>query len=222
MVEKNAEFRSKLNLIKIKNLMKENTLFHKNYQYLAIILSIIVSLVFVAMGVFATTIDTNVSTGTITGSSATLSSTLAVTGLAPFTAAVNASSTVNMDGNLTVAGRATTTASSGNFATAGTLAVTSSTTLSSTLRVAGNITSGSGAKIAVASSSPTTELTANGAATTTLMLASSGALIGGCIELRSASGTPYRMYIGGNDYATVTGVTGRAGLEAVWEAGHCK
>ena len=103
-----------------------------------------------------------------------------------------------MDGNLTVAGRATTTASSGNFAVRGSIGSGTSTP--------------QGGDIAVTTV----------AATTTLYIAAETTTKGGCIQLQSASGSPYRLYIGTNDYATVTGTTGRAGLEAVWEYGACK
>ena len=51
-----------------------------------------------------------------------------------------------------------------------------------------------------------------------------GGNFGGCLQLQSASGTPYRMYIGTSDVGTTTtdGLPSRSGIFAIWEAGHCK
>lgn len=192
----------------------KNTIIHKNYQYLAVILSVIASVVFVAAGVFgATTIDANISTGTLTASgAATLSSTLAVT------SAATLSSTLAVTGSSTLADTLTV---------GSTLTVTGAATMSSTLAVTGTTAFTGVVRIATTSTNAT--LSVDGTATTTLKISSSAVTAGptargGCIEITSDTGAPYRMYIGTFDYATITSAVGpsRAGIPALWEAGHCK
>ncbi|MBI2175712.1 MAG: hypothetical protein HYU35_03210 [Parcubacteria group bacterium] len=101
---------------------------------------------------------------------------------------VNASTTrQSISENLMVNGMATTTGSSGQFATQGFI--------------------GAGG-----TSTPATEISASGAATTTLYLHSTGTA-GGCIQLESSTSTVYRIYIGED--------TGGS-TELVIEAGTCK
>ncbi|MDO8430196.1 MAG: hypothetical protein Q7S73_02415, partial [bacterium] len=79
--------------------------------------------------------------------------------------------------------------------------------------------------IGVGTSSPASEIAATGNGTTTVYL-NTGTNIGGCIQLKSASGTVYRLYIGAGDTATTSGVgsgSGRqSGILAIWEIGSCK
>lgn len=136
---------------------------------------------------------------------------------------------------LTVGGMATTT-SAGNISTQGTLTVVGNATTSS-LYVGGNFnvngmatTTSAGAiytqgKFGVATSTaPSLEISADGAATTTVGAFSSGTRIGGCIQLEGANDTMYRMYVGGAGISGIATTTpsGAAGFIAVWEAGSCK
>ena len=101
-------------------------------------------------------------------------------------ATVAATGALSINGNLAVNGMATTTASSGQFVTEG--------------------------SIGVATSTPSTEISASGTATTTLYLTSTtdGANgKGGCIELEGPNGTVFRIY------ATTTG-------PLIAEVGVCK
>jgi len=99
---------------------------------------------------------------------------------------IQASST---SANLLINGFATTTASNGNIATEGTITVES----------------GIATSLGVASTSPSQELgvvgdvIAGSGATTTLILSSSLANTGGCIQLEGANGTMFKIY------ATTTG-----------------
>lgn len=152
---------------------------------------------------------------TLAGFLTTASST--AVGMFSVSGPLNASSTMAVTGisyfygNINVNGVATTTATNGNFASAGTI------TASST--------------IGVATTTPATEISASSNATTTVYLSSTAAGKGGCLELLSATGTPWRMYIGASDYATSS--TGNGGtlrsstganavVYALWEQGACK
>ena len=157
------------------------------------------------------------------------SSTLQATGASRFYGAVNADGNVTLGdaagdaiaitGNASttnaltvgsdfyVGGNATTTGTTGNITTRGHLVASSTST---TLKGVG-----------VATSTPAAEFAANGSATTTVYLTSTGTNTGGCLQLLGTNGTVYRMYIGGTDTSTTT-TSGHNGLVAVWEAGACK
>lgn len=226
--------------------MKKRILLSKGQQYFTVGASILVSFLVVWMlAVGATTISSNVSTdGTLTASglttlgfasttSVSLSQNLMVNGMATTT---GSSGNIATEGTLTVAGattlsstlsvasglttlgfasttsvsltqnlmvnkKATTTGSTGNFATEG------------TITSVGNI--------GVGTTTPSAEISALGAATTTVYITSSGSGIGGCIELIGTNGTVYKMYVGGGETATTT-TSGRVGFTAIWIAGSCK
>ncbi len=199
--------------------MNKSIVLNKKQQYAAVASSVAISFLVVwAMVSGATTISTNVSTGgtlSVTGTSTLTGVTLATGGFVSSasstvagTLAVNgqlqASSTLLANGLTTLTGGFVSSASStvnSNVLIVGVL------NASSTIAVSGDI---------IASSTN---------ATTTLQANSGGGNRGGCIQLQSATGTPYRLYIGANDTATnTTGATanGRSGIIAVWEQGSCK
>ena len=94
-------------------------------------------------------------------------------------------------------GMATTTATTGSFGTLG--------------------------NIGAGTTTPTTlELSAQGSATTTVGVFSSGTRVGGCIQLQATNGALYRMYVNPDDVATTTSINGHTGIIAVWQAGSCK
>src|SRR3989344_3558424 len=168
-------------------------------------LSITLSFLLVTLITYsASTISTNITTGgslTVSGASTfgdastdvnLFTGTLQASTTALFTSGftsfglIQASST---SANLLINGFATTTASNGNIETEGTLTVergiatslgVSSTSPSQELGIVGDIIAGSGA-------------------TTTLILSSSLANTGGCIQLEGANGTMFKIY------ATTTG-----------------
>src|SRR3989344_2870414 len=125
--------------------------------------------------------DVNLFTGTLQASTTALST----SGFTSF-GLIQASST---SANLLINGFATTTASNGNIETEGTLTVER----------------GIATSLGVASTSPSQELgivgdiIAGSGATTTLILSSSLANTGGCIQLEGANGTMFKIY------ATTTG-----------------
>lgn len=140
-----------------------------------------------------------------------------------------ASSTLTVSGDLTVNGTATTTASSGNFATAGTISATGLSTLTGgvLMKASSTVSSGNftvtGAKLGVGTTSPATEVSTSGTATTTLYISSNTSNVGGCIQLRGSNGTDYRMYISPGDAgAYSTSTIGHGTFFALWEAGSCK
>ena len=110
----------------------------------------------------------------------------------------NASTTaLTTTGNVYVNGFATTTASNGYILTGGFLGVGSTT-------------------------AATTELTVDSAsATSTVNVASSSAVRGGCIQIEGANNTTYRIWIGDATTASTTG-SGRVGFVVFAEAGTCK
>ncbi|OHA32909.1 MAG: hypothetical protein A2928_04450 [Candidatus Taylorbacteria bacterium RIFCSPLOWO2_01_FULL_45_15b] len=182
---------------------------------LSVVFSVIACVALVSASVSAaTTINTSIDTG----------GALTVSGLSTLG---NASTTVfSTTGNLMVNGYATTTAANGNFATAGTLNVTGLSTLgyASTTGVSltGNLmvngyatTTGSTGtfatqgSIGAGTSTPATEISASGSATTTLYIHSTASSVGGCIQLEGANDTVYRAY------ATTTG-------PLILELGACK
>ncbi len=138
-----------------------------------------------------------------------------------------------LNGGLSMDSSAFTVADvSGNTAIGGTLTVTGKTTLgnaSTTILSANFLEAGgtatttitSGGFIGVATTSPSAEISASGAATTTLYMHSTAR--GGCIEMVAPNGTAYKMYISPTDTSLSTTTTsGRAGLVAIWELGVCK
>lgn len=156
----------------------------------------------------------------------------------------NASTTnaLTVGGNFYIGGNATTTGTTGAFNTQGTitglsnLSITGNATTSS-LYSGGNFnvngmatTSSAGAisaqgKFSVGTTTaPTSEISADGTATTTIGAFSSTSLVGGCIQIKATNGISYRMYLNGNantESATTT-PGGKAGFIAIWEAGACK
>jgi|SRR3989344_622093 len=168
-------------------------------------LSITLSFLLVTLITYsASTISTNITTGgslTVSGASTfgdastdvnLFTGTLQASTTALFTSGftsfglIQASST---SANLLINGFATTTASNGNIETEGTLTVER----------------GIATSLGVASTSPSQELgivgdiIAGSGATTTLILSSSLANTGGCIQLEGANGTMFKIY------ATTTG-----------------
>src|SRR3989344_619398 len=168
-------------------------------------LSITLSFLLVTLITYsASTISTNITTGgslTVSGASTfgdastdvnLFTGTLQASTTALFTSGftsfglIQASST---SANLLINGFATTTASNGNIETEGTLTVER----------------GIATSLGVASTSPPQELgivgdiIAGSGATTTLILSSSLANTGGCIQLEGANGTMFKIY------ATTTG-----------------
>lgn len=181
-------------------------------KYFSVVLSVFVSVMAVALvGSAATTISTDISTGgtlSVTGASTltgnvSAAGTLAVTGATTLTGLTTmgyASTTgVSLTRNLMVNGFATTTGSNGDIATDGFIGVGPTTT-------------------------PAWDISVTSIATSTATLTSSTANVGGCLQLRSATGTLYRMYIGADDMATTT-TNGEAringALLAYWERGSC-
>ncbi len=165
-------------------------------RYAVVVLSVMLSLMVVfAAANGATTISTDVNTGgtlTVSGasalSSATLSSTLAVSGLSTVAGYIStASSTAVADFNVNGA----TTLNS-------TLAVTGASTLTGAVTTNGNLVASSTSTtlkgVGVATSTPATEFSAGGSATTTLLLDSSAAGKGGCLQLKGVDGTWYHAY----------------------------
>ena len=80
--------------------------------------------------------------------------------------------------------------------------------------------------IGAGTSSPSAELSASStpgsrSATTTVYL-DTPANVGGCIQLKSASGTVYRLYIGASGTATTSDTGRQSGIQAIWEIGTCK
>src|SRR3989344_9127519 len=168
-------------------------------------LSITLSFLLVTLITYsASTISTNITTGgslTVSGASTfgdastdvnLFTGTLQASTTALFTSGftsfglIQAAST---SANLLINGFATTTASNGNIATEGTITVEG----------------GIATSLGVASTSPSQELgvvgdiIAGSGATTTLILSSSLANTGGCIQLEGANGTMFKIY------ATTTG-----------------
>src|SRR3989344_6624375 len=197
-------------------------------------LSVLSAVFAVSFLAYATSIGTNLS---VTGT-ATLSDTLAVTGASTFTGDVTANGSGTFGNAATdiflFTGdlHASTTALFTNgFTTYGHWIVDQAATTTVTFSQAGMnfdsntlVIESGGNRVGVASSSPMQELgvvgdiAAGSAATTTLQLTTSSATIGGCIDMKSATGTAYRMYIGSNDIATTTGVANnRTALVAFWE-----
>ena len=217
-----------------------------NTKVVSVTLSVLTAVFAVSVIAYAaTSIGTNLSvdgTATVTGNS-TLSGTLSVTGASTFTGAITANGAGTF-GNaetdiflFTGDLHASTTALFTNgFTTYGHWIVDQAATTTVTFNQAGMnfdsntlVIESGGNRVGVASSSPMQELgvvgdiAAGSAATTTLQLTTSSATIGGCIDMKSATGTAYRMYIGSNDIATTTGVANnRTALVAFWEFGSCQ
>ena len=118
------------------------------------------------------------------------------------TGPVSASSTLSVAGNTVLNGASSTVS--------GVLKVSGGINASSTIFTSGDI------------------LASSTAATTTLRVYSGGGNFGGCIDIQSASGTPYRLYVGAGDEGTTTPInlqsSGRNNsvVIAVWERGTCK
>lgn len=165
------------------------------------------------------------------------SSTLQVTGAVINYGNATSSSNLYVGSTLTVSGNATTT-SAGAISAQGNLTVVGLTSMSNatssslyasgTFTVGGNATTTSAGALSIqgkfgvgTSTAPTSEISADGVATTTIAAFSSTSLVGGCIQLKGTNGTTYRMYVANGEPATTT-PSGKVGFLAVWEVGSCK
>ncbi|MDP3729214.1 MAG: hypothetical protein Q8R26_00445 [bacterium] len=186
---------------------------------------------------------------TLTGAAA-LSSTLTVDGLATTTGMhtltggfiSRASSTMNgafdLDGTLNVAGLATVVYASGTtvsltdnvlIGASGGLAVGTTTSPADGHVIIGAVSSGAGTggRLGIGTTTPGTAIAVAGIGTTTIAVVSDSVLnVGGCIQMLSASGTIYKMYIGSLDSGTTTRAnnvgTPVGALIAYWQLGSCQ
>ncbi len=184
---------------------------------------------FVTLG-NATTSALYVTGGLTVNGMATTSSTGNISALGTLSVGNATTTSLFAGGNFNVNGYATTT-SAGAISTLSTLSTANATTTAlyagggftvngmATTSSTGNF--GAMGKIGAGTTTPTTlELSADGAATTTVAAFSSATLKGGCIQLEGPDDTLYRMYVNITGTATTTG--GVAVFNAVWQAGSCK
>lgn len=188
---------------------RQNTFLKKVWErksrYASVFISVAVSFLFVFLSVYgASTISSNITTagtltvsslstltGIITTASSTAVSTLSVTG------ALFASSTARIDGLSTLAGFVSTASSTA----VSTLRANDELRASSTLQATGNVTLYATTTVNVASSTPAQELSVDGDGyfhaqngTTSVMVGTTGAGVGSCIQLRGTDGNWYRIY----------------------------